>query len=106
MAATSHPSATLTAIPVLQGGGNDVDAAVGLDLQSAIALPRVVPIPGTNQVEGPVAADARMELTRRGFELVAAVRAIGGAQAVWIDWENGSLIGGSDHRKDGCGLGW
>jgi gamma-glutamyltranspeptidase/glutathione hydrolase len=80
----------------------------GLDLQSAIALPRIFPKPGTDQVEaeGTLPPDTRAELERRGFKLVPPSWAIGGAQAIWIDWDTGALIGGSDHRKDGCALGW
>ncbi|CAB3749683.1 gamma-glutamyltransferase family protein [Paraburkholderia humisilvae] len=79
----------------------------GLDMQTAIDLPRVFPRPGTLLVEAEstLPAPAREELTRRGFELVAPNWAIGGAQAIRIDWEAGSLIGASDHRKDGCALG-
>jgi gamma-glutamyltranspeptidase/glutathione hydrolase len=79
----------------------------GLDMQSAIALPRVFPQPGTGVVEAEstLPAAARAELTRRGFSLVPPKWAIGGAQAIWIDWENGTLAGASDHRKDGCALG-
>lgn len=79
----------------------------GLDMQTAMDLPRLFPKPGTNLVEaeGTLPASVRDELTRRGFELVAPNWAIGGAQAIRIDWDAGSLIGASDHRKDGCALG-
>ncbi|HGL6714991.1 gamma-glutamyltransferase family protein [Burkholderia contaminans] len=79
----------------------------GLDLQTAIDLPRIFPRPGTDQVEVEctMPAAAREALARRGFNLVAPSWAIGGAQAIRIDWEVGTLIGASDHRKDGCALG-
>ena len=79
----------------------------GLDPQAAMDLPRVFPIPGTTQVEveGTLPAATRDELTRRGFELVAPEMPIGGAQAIWIDWDTGVLHGASDPRKDGCALG-
>ncbi|WP_069881296.1 gamma-glutamyltransferase family protein [Bosea sp. BIWAKO-01] len=79
-----------------------------LDMQSAMALPRLFPLPGTRIVEVEQALLVRhgAELERRGFEVRAAARPIGGAQAIRIDWANGSLIGASDPRKDGCALGW
>jgi gamma-glutamyltranspeptidase/glutathione hydrolase len=80
----------------------------GMDLQSAMDVPRLFPQPGTRKVEceQPLLALLGPELTRRGFEVAAAQRPIGGAQAVWIDWKNGSLLGGSDFRKDGAALGY
>ena len=79
----------------------------GMDLQSAIELPRLFPLPGGKSVE----AEERLrnsiggELERRGFKVQPPNWAIGGAQAIWIDWERGTLLGGSDPRKDGCALG-
>ena len=80
----------------------------GLDLQSAMDLPRLFPLPGTRTVEAEAAIrdKAGPELTRRGFTVKAPNWAIGGAQAIAIDWENGTLTGASDHRKDGCALGY
>jgi gamma-glutamyltranspeptidase/glutathione hydrolase len=79
-----------------------------LDLQSAIDLPRFFPRPndGVLELEEALFDHAGPELARRGFEIAHAPTPIGGAQAVWIDWKNGTLLGGSDPRKDGCALGY
>jgi len=79
-----------------------------LDLQAAIDLPRLFPIPGTNIVE----MEQRLidlhgpGLEMRGFVVQPATIPIGGAQAIAIDWERGTLFGGSDPRKDGCAIGF
>jgi gamma-glutamyltranspeptidase/glutathione hydrolase len=79
----------------------------GLDPQTAIDLPRLFPLPGTAKVE----MEHRLRKTvgpdfeRRGFTVEEPESAIGGAQAIWIDWETGVLSGGSDPRKDGMALG-
>lgn len=79
----------------------------GLDLQSAIDLPRLFPLPGTAtiEVEGRLGGSHATALRDRGFTVQPAKTPIGGAQAIWIDWENGTLLGGSDPRKDGFALG-
>jgi gamma-glutamyltranspeptidase/glutathione hydrolase len=79
----------------------------GFDVQQAIDLPRVMPVSGTTQVEAehtlnPLTA---AELNRRGFRIIPAEDPIGGVQAIQIDWQNGTLLGGSEPRKDGCALG-
>jgi gamma-glutamyltranspeptidase/glutathione hydrolase len=79
----------------------------GLDVQTAIDMPRLFPLPGSKTVEAEelLRRDLGPQLERRGFEIQAPRGPIGGAQAIWIDWERGLLIGGSDHRKDGFALG-
>jgi gamma-glutamyltranspeptidase / glutathione hydrolase len=79
-----------------------------LDLQTAIDLPRLFPVPGTNIVEMEQRLRDRhgATLEARGFVVRPPNWAIGGAQAIWIDWERGTLLGGSDTRKDGCALGF
>lgn len=80
----------------------------GLNLQAAMDLPRLFPLPGTKTVEAEERLRALVgeELTRRGFAVQPPKWPIGGAQAIWIDRETGTLFGGSDHRKDGCALGY
>jgi len=80
----------------------------GLDVQTAIDLPRFFPLPGTMTVEAEEAMHARIGaiLEQRGFNICPPRLAIGGAQAIVIDWERGVLIGGSDPRKDGMALGY
>jgi gamma-glutamyltranspeptidase / glutathione hydrolase len=79
----------------------------GMDLQEAINLPRVIPVSGTLKVqaEQTLPDTTVKELERRGFTVIPAVEPIGGAQAIQIDWKNGTLIGASEPRKDGCALG-
>jgi len=80
----------------------------GMDMQSAMDLPRIFPRPGTESVEVEAAMPASVSaaLTERGFKLSPTASAIGGSQAIWIDWDQGVLVGASDHRKDGCALGY
>lgn len=81
----------------------------GMDMQDAIDLPRLIPVGGTVprvEAEHTVPAETAAELTRRGFEIVPAEDPIGGAQVIRIDWENGTLTGASESRKDGIALGY
>lgn len=79
----------------------------GMDLQEAIDLPRMMPTSDGTKVETEqtLADSSRAELERRGFTFVPAQDPIGGAQAIRIDWENGTLTGASEPRKDGIALG-
>jgi gamma-glutamyltranspeptidase/glutathione hydrolase len=80
----------------------------GLNLQAAMDVPRLFPTPGTNIVEAEEGVRTRIEQTfkQRGFDVQPPRWPIGGAQAIWIDWQRDILIGASDHRKDGCALGY
>lgn len=78
----------------------------GLDLQAAMELPRVMPTPaGDVEAEETLDPGVAAELEARGFRLFYSGRPIGGAQAIAIDWHNGTLQGGSEPRKDGCAIG-
>jgi gamma-glutamyltranspeptidase/glutathione hydrolase len=46
------------------------------------------------------------ELARRGHVLVDGRNSFGGYQAVEIDWDTGTLIGGTESRKDGMAVGY
>ncbi len=80
-----------------------------MDMQDAIDLPRLIPVGGKVprvEAEHTMPAETVAELTRRGFEIVPADDPIGGAQVIRIDWENGTLTGASESRKDGIALGF
>jgi len=79
----------------------------GLDLQEAIDLPRVYAPPmGPVEVESGVPAESLDGLKTRGHTIARSEKPIGGAQAIAIDWQTGTLTGASDPRKDGCALGY
>lgn len=77
-----------------------------LDPQAAIDAPRVFPESTGLRVEDNLTDATRRELTERGHTLVQQAGPIGGAQAIRIDHVTGTLIGGSDQRKDGMAVGY
>ncbi len=79
----------------------------GLDLQEAMDLPRLFPIPsGSVEVESTMPADTVKGLQAMGHKTAAPEKPIGGAQAIRIDWDEGVLTGASEPRKDGQALGY
>ncbi|MCL2428768.1 MAG: gamma-glutamyltransferase family protein [Alphaproteobacteria bacterium] len=78
----------------------------GLDIQEALDLPRLFPRLGVVQVERGIPSEVREGLERRGHRTELVERPHGGGQAIWIDYDRGCLIGGSDPRKDGVALGY
>ncbi len=80
----------------------------GMDIQEAQDAPRLFPVPGTETVEYESTFDESIiaGLRSKGHNMVPAERPIGGSQAIWIDWDNNVLTGGSDPRKDGCAMGY
>lgn len=80
----------------------------GLDIQQAMDRPRTMvgPFSGDVEIEDTVPDDIKADLRARGHRLVKPGKPIGGSQAIWIDWEEGVLTGGSDPRKDGCAIGY
>lgn len=80
----------------------------GMDLQSAIDGPRLFPGPGGGpvDVETSIPDHVQEGLRKLGHKTQRPARPVGGAQAVWIDWDNGTLTGASDPRKDGQATGY
>jgi len=78
----------------------------GMDVQEAIDQPRGLHFEGVYTLEDGVPADIVEGLQKIGHKTAPCVSPFGGAQAIWIDWDNGTLTGGSEPRKDGCALGY
>ena len=78
----------------------------GCDVQEAIDMPRGLHYENIYQLEDGVPADIVEGLRKLGHQTTHVISPLGGGQAIWIDWEKGTLTGGSDPRKDGCALGY
>ncbi len=80
----------------------------GFDIQQSMDLPRTMvdPFTGEVEIESAIPEEIKNELRKRGHRLIKPEAPIGGSQAIWIDWEQGVLTGGSDPRKDGCAIGY
>ncbi len=80
----------------------------GMDIQEAQDAPRLFPVPGSDEVEveATLDSDTVAALRAKGHNVVHPEKPIGGSQAIWIDWDEGVLTGGSDPRKDGCAIGY
>jgi gamma-glutamyltranspeptidase/glutathione hydrolase len=78
----------------------------GMDPQEAIDFPRAHHRDGVVQLERGFPASTAQGLQALGHRAATAGKPIGGGQAIWIDWENGTLVGGSEPRKDGFAAGY
>jgi gamma-glutamyltranspeptidase/glutathione hydrolase len=80
----------------------------GMDLQEALDSTRCFPDPSEAmvQVETSLPEETLKGLQARGHQTYVPNRPIGGAQAIWIDWEEGVLKGASEPRKDGQAIGY
>lgn len=77
----------------------------GLDPQSAMAAPRAFVVGDALHLERGYGEEVRAKLTALGHKVEIPDGPIGGSQAIRIH-ESGVLEGASDHRKDGCALGY
>lgn len=78
----------------------------GMDLQEALDSPRVFTQGSAILAERGVPPETVEGLRALGHQVVEAPEPHGGGQAIWIDWERGTLTGASDPRKDGLAIGY
>jgi gamma-glutamyltranspeptidase/glutathione hydrolase len=78
----------------------------GCDVQQAIDMPRGLHYENIYQLEDGVPVQVVDGLRKLGHQTTRIIPPLGGGQAIWIDWDKGTLTGGSDPRKDGCALGY
>jgi gamma-glutamyltranspeptidase/glutathione hydrolase len=78
----------------------------GMDVQAAIDAPRLCPRAGEVEVERGIPSATVDRLARLGHTPKLVEKPHGGGQAIWIDHATGTLVGGSDPRKDGCAMGF
>jgi gamma-glutamyltranspeptidase/glutathione hydrolase len=76
----------------------------GCDPQEALDMPRAFFVDGSYELEEGIPDSVAQELARRGHPVSRADAPHGGGQMIRIDWDNGTLIAGSEPRKDGCAL--
>lgn len=78
-----------------------------MNVQDAIDAPRFRYMGGEGiALEEGISEEVTHELERRGHKILPPNTFFGGGQAIFIDPETGSLHGGSDHRRDGCAVGY
>lgn len=78
----------------------------GMDPQEALDAPRSFFQDGFLELERGYDRAALDRLGTMGHDAVVVDDPIGGGQMILLDHEHGTLVGGSDPRKDGCALGW
>lgn len=78
----------------------------GFDIQEALDCPRAFYDGDHLGIEQGLPATTVAGLEDRGHRVEIASGPLGGGQGIVIDWERGTLTGGSDPRKDGMALGY
>ncbi len=78
----------------------------GMDAQEALDTARFFLYDGELSLEAPISLEVQQKLATLGHRIIRAEETHGGGQAIFIDWENGVLQGGSDPRKDGMAAGY
>ena len=78
----------------------------GMSPQEALDLPRFCYQDGVAMMEPAVPGNVMHDLANRGHRVGITPEPFGGGQSIWIDWERGTLAGGTEPRKDGIALGY
>lgn len=78
----------------------------GMTIQEAMEAPRVNHLEGSEAaLEEGIGAGVRRTLRQKGHKILKEAN-FGGGQGILIHPEYGTLMGGSDPRKDGCAMGF
>jgi gamma-glutamyltranspeptidase/glutathione hydrolase len=78
----------------------------GMDVQEAIDCARTFHVGGNLELERGISGEIEAGLRSLGYTIHRPDMPWGGAQAIAIDWQRGTLAAGSDPRKDGSALGY
>ena len=78
----------------------------GFDVQEALNAPRSFAHDDVLELEPLFSPELENELQRRGHRITRPIVPLGCGQIIWADRQNGTLIAGSDHRKDGNAAGF
>lgn len=78
----------------------------GMDVQEALDAPRVMFAKGVCELEPPIPAATAQGLADLGYTVKRTETPLGSGQIIHIDRAEGVLVGGADHRRDGCALGY
>ena len=77
-----------------------------MSVQEAIDCPRAFYLNEKYLLEKSVPLSVFKELQNRGHHTIYSEETHGGGQAIFIDRKKGTLVAGSDPRKDGCAIGY
>ena len=77
-----------------------------MDLQEALDGGRSFSFGGILDLEPTIPKRVAAELSALGHNVRYTDTPLGSGQAIWIDYEQGTLVGASDPRKDGLALGY